>query len=53
MLKVNTQLTLKNEGGINQRTVMKEVKREREKGNQGKEAGRAALLRLPWPVFDS
>ncbi len=29
MLKVNTQLTLENEGGINQSTVMKEVKRER------------------------
>ncbi len=29
MLKVNTQLTLENEGGINQSTAMKEVKRER------------------------
>lgn len=39
VLKVNTQLKLENEGGINQGMVMK--------GNQGREAGRAALLRLP------
>lgn len=31
MLKVNTQLTLENEGGINQGMVMTEVKQQRER----------------------